>query len=98
MTRSILVSVSRDCSVVAETSLLGDGGTLDRGSTGIILGPEGGMVPLLLRGRETPFAEGNGRAFGLKFQSSRFYLQISNRSGTDQIGGSECFNQRNGPI
>jgi len=55
MTPSILVSVSRDCSVVAETSLLGDGGTLDRGSTGIILGPEGGMVPLLLRGRETPF-------------------------------------------
>ena len=58
MTPSILVSVSRDCSVVAETSLLGDGGTLDRGSTGIILGPEGGMVPLLLRTLALPSAEG----------------------------------------
>jgi hypothetical protein len=80
MTRSILLSVSRDCSVVAETSLRGDGGTLDRGRTGIILGAEGGMAPLMLGGK-TPFC-GGGKLMvqQQKFQSGRCHLEISKHS------------------
>lgn len=55
MTRSMLLSVSRDCSVVAETSLRGEGGILVRGRTGIILGAEEGMVPLMLGGETDTF-------------------------------------------